>query len=342
MIPITVLLVALALSGPGPAPTLAGQRVGSDTAFLPAGDLRVRAVSPHLRNGSTTGGPASGTSTTGTPLLTEGFDDASVSARGWYDNTSPVVTTEEQHAGAGALQMGWMVGGKTPVHGGSLRHAFSATDRLYVRYWVKYSANWVGSGVGYHPHEINIVTSLDPAFIGPSATHMTAYVEHNYQHGGVPRLSLQDALNIDADHVHQDLTHLTEARAVAGCNGSTDGYATQCYQSGTSWRNGKEWTASQPAFLPTPGQGYKNDWHQVEAYFQLNTIGAGKGAADGIVQYWFDGRLLIDHQNVLFRTATHPTMMFNQFLIAPYIGVGSPVAQTMWVDDLVLATGRVP
>jgi hypothetical protein len=29
-------------------------------------------------------------------------------------------------------------------------------------------------------------------------------------------------------------------------------------------------------------------------------------------------------------------------MIAPYIGDGSPVAQTMWVDDLVLATGKVP
>jgi hypothetical protein len=35
-------------------------------------------------------------------------------------------------------------------------------------------------------------------------------------------------------------------------------------------------------------------------------------------------------------------MQFTQFIIAPYIGVGSPVAQTMWVDDLVIATAKVP
>jgi len=35
-------------------------------------------------------------------------------------------------------------------------------------------------------------------------------------------------------------------------------------------------------------------------------------------------------------------MQFNQFIIAPWIGVGSPVAQTMWVDDLTVATGPVP
>jgi hypothetical protein len=35
-------------------------------------------------------------------------------------------------------------------------------------------------------------------------------------------------------------------------------------------------------------------------------------------------------------------MKFVQVLIAPYIGDGSPVAQSMWVDDLVIATGPVP
>jgi hypothetical protein len=92
--------------------------------------------------------------------------------------------------------------------------------------------------------------------------------------------------------------------------------------------------------MPTPGPGYKNDWHHVEAYFQLNTIQGGKGQLNGIAQYWFDGQLLIDHQNVLFRTGVHPNMKFNQFLIAPYIGVGSPVTHTMWVDDLVIQSAR--
>jgi len=33
-------------------------------------------------------------------------------------------------------------------------------------------------------------------------------------------------------------------------------------------------------------------------------------------------------------------MRFNQFIIAPYIGDGSPVDQTMWVDNLTVATSR--
>jgi hypothetical protein len=31
-------------------------------------------------------------------------------------------------------------------------------------------------------------------------------------------------------------------------------------------------------------------------------------------------------------------MRFNQFVVGPYIGDGSPVAQTFWIDDLLVAT----
>jgi hypothetical protein len=278
----------------------------------------------------------------GTVLIAEDFEDASVGGRGWYDNTAPAVSSAEHHGGAGSLQMAFAAGGTKPVKGGALRHKFASTDRVFLRYWVKYSANWVGSGVNYHPHEFHFVTDLDGDWVGPSATHLTAYVEHNYQNGGIPRLALQDALNIDTTKVNVDLTSLTEQRAAAGCNGSGDGFTTNCYLSGGQWFNEKGWKAAQPAFTTTPGPGYKNAWHKVEVYFQLNTIQGGKGQNDGIAQYWFDDQLLIDHQNVLFRTGSNPTMKFNQFLIAPWIGAGSPVAQTMWVDDIVVATGRVP
>ncbi len=273
----------------------------------------------------------------------EGFDDATLAARGWYDNTSPAITAAAPHGGSGALQMAFPAGGKVAAQGGALRHLFTASDRVYLRFWVKYSSNWVGSGQTFHPHEFHVITGQDNAWIGPSATHLTTYIEHNYrQGGGVPRLAIQDALNIDTTRLNVDLTAITEQRGVAGCNGTMDGIPGDCYLSGTQWRNGKKWDAAGPAFLPAPGSGYKGDWHQVEVYFQLNTIQNGRGMADGLAQYWLDGQLLIDRQNVLFRTAQHPAMRFNQFVIAPYIGSGSPVAQTMWVDDLVVATGKVP
>ncbi|MBK8006588.1 MAG: hypothetical protein IPK12_22580 [Gemmatimonadetes bacterium] len=74
----------------------------------------------------------------------------------------------------------------------------------------------------------------------------------------------------------------------------------------------------------------------------MNTISGGKGQYDGIARYWYDGNLVLDYSNVLFRTAAQPGLLFTQFIIAPYIGVGSPVAQTMWVDDVTVATGPVP
>jgi hypothetical protein len=50
--------------------------------------------------------------------------------------------------------------------------------------------------------------------------------------------------------------------------------------------------------------------------------------------------LLIERTNVILRTAQHPTMQWNQFMIAPWIGDGSPVDQTMWVDNLSVETTR--
>jgi len=40
------------------------------------------------------------------------------------------------------------------------------------------------------------------------------------------------------------------------------------------------------------------------------------------------------------RTAAHATMKFDQFAVLPYIGDGSPIAQSFRVDELVVATAR--
>ncbi len=84
----------------------------------------------------------------------------------------------------------------------------------------------------------------------------------------------------------------------------------------------------------------KSDWHHLTAYFKLNSIVDGKGAPDGELKYWYDGTLIIDHTNVLMRTSANPDMKWNQFLMAPYIGDGSPADQSMWVDDLVITSDR--
>jgi len=278
----------------------------------------------------------------GTILTHEAFEDGAFASRGWYDNTGMTTTTAQHIAGSTrALEARFTIGATTPTWGGAARHLFPATESVYLSYWVKYSANWVGSGQAYHPHEFLLLTTENDAYVGPSFTHLTAYVEHSYQNGGIPVLQLQDGQNIDQGRVAQDLTAITESRSAAGCNGNADGYATGCYDTGGGvYNNEKKWMASRPYLMPAPGPGYKNDWHLVEAYFQLNSIQNGRGVPDGVVRYWFDGQLVIERTDVLLRTGAHSSMKFNQLMIAPYIGSGSSVDQTMWVDDLTVATAR--
>ncbi len=84
----------------------------------------------------------------------------------------------------------------------------------------------------------------------------------------------------------------------------------------------------------------KSSWHHVESYWQLNTISGGKGQPNGVVQYWFDGALIIDRHDIYFRTAVNASMQFRTFVMAPYIGDGSPRDQYMWIDDLTVRTTR--
>jgi len=283
------------------------------------------------------------TSGGGSILFTEGFEDNAFAGRGWYDNTS-MVTTTAQHlpTGTSAAEMHFTTGSTIPVQGTSARHLFPATSTLYVSYWVKYSSNWVGSGHPYHPHEFLILSDQDGDWDGPSVNWLTAYIEESYQNGGIPRLALQDnkAINTSFGAPPINLVGVTESRSVAGCNGVVESnVATTCFNM-PPWYNDKELLAPQVWFQPTPGPGYKGDWNHVEVYLQLNSVVGGLGVADGVMQYWFNGALVIDRHDILFRTGARPTIRFHQFLIAPYIGDGSPVDQYMWIDDLTVATGR--
>lgn len=275
------------------------------------------------------------------PLFQEGFEDSNLAARGWYDNTTVKLSTVEHIPGStSSIEYHFLLGAMTPeISGGTIRRKFADTDSVYIGYYVKHSGNWVGSGRAYHPHEFFLLTNLDSDYWGPSVSHLTAYVEEN---GGYPVMLIQDTMNIDQSRIGQDLTNITELRATGGCNGSlNDGYALlDCYGTAGNYRNEKKWTTTTQYFRDTAGPYYKGDWHRVEAYFKLNSIANNRGVADGVLQYWYDGVLIINHANVIFRTGQYPTMRFNKLLIAPYIGDGSPVDQTMWIDELTVATTR--
>src|SRR5688572_15548363 len=131
--------------------------------------------------------------TSGTLLLQENFEDGNLAARGWYDNTNVLLSTVEKVPGSNSsAQYRFLVGAAGPTSGGAQRHKFTPSTSLYVSYYVKYSANWIGSGKTYHPHEFYAMSNLDGDFDGPASNWMTIYVEHNYQNGGRPRMSMQD------------------------------------------------------------------------------------------------------------------------------------------------------
>jgi uncharacterized protein YjdB len=281
----------------------------------------------------------------GTLLFQENFEDANLGSRGWYDNTGAVLSTAEHIAGSNSsAQYRFTQGAMTPTSGGAQRHKFTPSNSFYVSFYVKYSTNWVGSGQAYHPHEFYVLSSLDGDYDGPSQNVLDVYIEHSYQNGGRPRLAIQDnkSVNYTNGALPNNLVAITESRSTSGCNGVVESnFPNECYNAGSYWYNSKTLTGPV-TFQPNPGAGYKNNWNFVEAYFQLNTIVNGIGQANGVMQYWFNGTLIIDRNDVLFRTGARPTLQFSQFLIAPYIGDGSPVDQSMWVDNLRVATGRIP
>jgi Bacterial Ig-like domain (group 2) len=310
------------------------------------------------RNGSVTGTaqltvtPADSTVTPppppppgGTLLFQENFEDNSIASRGWYDNTRVVLSTTEHIAGSNSsAQYRFLAGASTPTSGGSQRHKFTPTNSLYVSFYVKYSTNWIGSNKPYHPHEFYVLSTLDGDYDGPSQNYLDVYIEDNYQNGGRPRLVMQDnkSVNYSYGPLPNNLVGVTENRSTGGCNGVVEANIfSECFNFGSYWYNDKQLTGPV-VFQPNPGPGYKNNWNLVEAYFQLNTIANGVGQANGVMQYWFNGTLIIDRHDILFRTGAHPTLQFSQFLIAPYIGDGSPADQSMWIDNLRVATARIP
>jgi hypothetical protein len=280
----------------------------------------------------------------GTLLFQEDFENANIASRGWYDNTTVLISTAEHVSGSTAsAQYRWLSGATSPTSGTAQRHKFTPSSSLYISYFVKYSANYVGSGGPDHPHEFYAMSNLDGDYDGPSSNFLTVYLEQNYLNGGRPRMSIQDNRSINTSYgsLPRNLIGVTETRSTGGCNGVAESnIVSECFNSG-GWYNSKQLTGPV-TFQPNAGAGYKNNWNFVEAYYQLNTIVNGIGQADGVIQYWFNGTLIIDRHDIMFRTGARPSLQFSQFLIGPYMGDGSPVDQSMFIDNLRVGTGRLP
>jgi hypothetical protein len=281
-------------------------------------------------------------------IFAEPFEDTDFESRGWYDAPSADLSQSEYVNGSSSFECRFAQGASGCAGGTPGRHLFDDQQAVCLRYWVKYSANYVGSGQPYHPHEFHFVTNEDSEWVGPANTRLTTYIE---QVGGVPRLAIQDSQNVDLACVllnddsfvgcdgDFDTYPFTEERSAAACNGllgDLDG--RDCFSTGGGYYSARFWDSDTQVFADAAPYD-KNEWHLIESYWRLNTIDGGIGQTDGVIRYWFDGIEIIAYDHVLLRTGAHQDMAFNQFLVAPYIGDGSPVEQFMWVDDLEVREG---
>ncbi len=242
-------------------------------------------------------------------LFREGFDDAELLKRGWYDGSKFRISARDAYRGGGCIEFQWKDGGTTPVSSSGVRHLFPPTEQVYLRYYIKLSSNWGWSNRPYHPHLAHFMTTENSKYHGPAASHLTLYVEPV---GGKLRLAATDIQNKNAPH------------------GLTQGPLRGGY-------NGRFFDSKEKLFNDSA-------WHCVEALFKLNSLDekTDKPNADGEVRSWFDGQPVFQRTDVVFRSTDFPMMKFNQFLLTPYFGPRLlPHGQTLWIDELVVGTKRI-
>jgi|WetSurMetagenome_2_1015567.scaffolds.fasta_scaffold22682_2 hypothetical protein len=241
-------------------------------------------------------------------LFTESFDDAKIDTRGWYDGTKCRII-DKSRFGSGCIEYEWIkdiqqVQGSTPY-----RHLFKPVAEVYIRYYLRLSKGWEWTGVNWHPHLTHFLTTQNSEFHGPAASHLTLYIEPV---NGKLRLAATDIQNENMPH------GLTQGQLKGGYNGML-------------------YDSKEVLFVD-------DKWHCIEAFFRLNSLDMknDKSNKDGIVRGWFDGKLVIDHNDVILRSTDFPDMKINQFLMAPYFGPGLlNNAQKLWIDEMVVSEQHI-
>jgi hypothetical protein len=313
---------------------------GLYTAGGTAGTFRVIAVQQGGTLADTSAvtltAPVSGSTT----LFSDGFEDTNLSSRGWFDATNIAITADARPGSSGthALQYHWSIGDVAPQGLGTTRHDFTPSNSVYLSYWVKTSSNFSELN-----HLFYFLTTADDHYIGPSVSHLTSYEQYSYSAGHfIANLEIADVLMVDASKINVDLFGVTENRSIAGANGKhevTDATSTvgwDLYKNGTQWMDAKYLNPTTADFTDAT----KTSWHHIESYQQMNTIVAGIAQQDGVYQYWVDGALTMDRHNVYFRTGANPTMQFRTFLMGPWFNAGTSIDESLWIDDVVVATAH--
>lgn len=274
-------------------------------------------------------------------LFSESFENNNFSSRGWYDGNPTANGIVSGGQSGNCLKWAWAQNSVTPSDFTRSRRLFTATDSLSVSFYVKFESNWRGSQVDYHPHIINILSNLDGDWDGPSWSYLDTYIEFMSGIGAPyninPQIALQDGKRINVaacpGNPPCDATN-TENRAIGGCNGCAAGSAcgniSDCYRCASGWCNGRIWKPSNILG--------KDQWVKVETYFKMNTVSQNVGQANGVLKMWINGMQIMNYSNLIYRTNQDATKKFRQFIFGPWIEVGAPIAQTMWLDELVLST----
>src|SRR5258708_40185660 len=155
-----------------------------------------------------------------------------------------------------------------------------------------------------------------------------------------PRILGIDSMAVNVPLVGTDLLRSATPHAVMGGNGSQNASATYYLcpppdpPNVGAYCNSTFWDAASPTYV-------NNQWHHVEFYVVMNSTSGGIANADGVLKHWIDGNLVVDYNNVYLRTGDNPSRKFNQFALLPFIGDGSPIAQDLWIDNLIVADQRI-
>jgi len=277
-----------------------------------------------------------------TIFFTENFDSSDFASRGWYDivgGGGTIDSTNHIPGSAASWNCHFTLGGTVASAGRPNRHKFTASDTVYISFWMKMgsaSVTWQGSGRPYHPHMFFLLTDADGDFVGPNSSHLEVGIETSVFK---PRMFVADGLEINTSFLGVNLLSSATRHAIAGGNGNQNASSGSYVESGapTGYNNQTYWDAASSSFT-------NNTWHHVEVYIAMNSTSGSTAIAnaDGILKMWVDRNLVINFTNVYLRTGNNPTRKFNQLLLSPYIGDGSPIAQDLWIDDLIVADQPIP
>lgn len=167
------------------------------------------------------------------------------------------------------------------------RYEWTGTEQLYFCCWWRLGSDWVGSGVGFHPHLFYVIPEL---WHNLSGGDLRVYIELT---GDSPRL----------------IIGIGEA---------------------TTWIN------------PTADLALST-WHKIECWFEMNTVTDGVGNSDGVMKVWVNGTSIYNSSTIVYKN--NDSYTFAAIALGPWISTGdganSPQAQSMWIDDMLIAT-KIP